>query len=276
MATNLNSPTTRRSGQTRPVVPGQHTGRNAVPPAAGRGPAAPVAPSLRGFGLPGPSHERHVVPAASLDALALPVGDDGIVAGIDVRQQPAVLGLFRPTPFEVLLVGGLWLSQVLTLRAAAVGARVAVETGRSQVWNPLAQAAGGGQPCVTVHDVGRLVPQGPSVTNPVLVVRDCGSRPPRRRLSDAPWQTTLTVLPFLGPTVGRLVAAAGLVGIQRVSPQEAEVLGRLLALPPQDVAALPSLGDNVTLWCVGRQREYVLTQPTDGEAGLLGAPRRMD
>ena len=41
-------------------------------------------------------------------------------------------------------------------------------------------------------------------------------------------------------------------------------------------ASLPSLSDNVALWCTQKNRQYVMTQPTDAETGLLGAPRRMD
>ncbi len=78
-----------------------------------------------------------------------------MVIGVDAEGRPAVLGINRPVPYDVALIGGLWTAQVLALRAAATGARVAVETGRAQAWTALAQAAGGGQPCITLHDVGR-------------------------------------------------------------------------------------------------------------------------
>lgn len=230
----------------------------------------------RGFGLIGPRRDRHVLPSDRSSALSLPVGDDGVVIGIDTLNQPAVLGLFRPAQFDVVLVGGMWTAQVLALRAAATGARVAVETGRGQAWQPMAQAAGGGMQCVTVHAVGQVAPQGPSVSSPVLVVRDCGARPPRGRLAAGPWQSVLTLLPYLGPTARRLLGNAGLVGVQRVSPQEAEVIGEVMGLAQEDVAALSSLGDNVTLWCTRRHRALVMTPPTDAETGLLGSPRRVD
>ncbi|WP_327255210.1 hypothetical protein [Streptomyces sp. NBC_01244] len=228
-----------------------------------------------GFGLVGPRRGRHAVRAAELDALALPVGDDGVVIGVDPAGRPAVLGVNRPTPYEVTLIGGLWTAQVLALRAAGTGARVTVETGRAQVWSGLAQAAGGGQPCVTLHDVGRVPPQGASAGSPVLVIRDCGMRPPRGRVAAGPWQSVLTLLPYLSPTAPRLVRKASLVGIQRVSPDEAEQLGRLLRLPAA-AESLPTLGDGVTLWCTGQDRQFVMTQPTDGETGLLGPARRID
>ncbi|MFD8414513.1 hypothetical protein ACFV2Q_22600 [Streptomyces sp. NPDC059650] len=229
-----------------------------------------------GFGLVGPRRERHTLPAVDLDALALPVGDDGVVIGVDARGRPAVLGINRPTPYEVTLIGGVWTAQVLALRAAATGARVAVETGRAQVWSALARAAGGGQQCVTLHDVGRVPPQGASAGSPVLVVRDCGMRPPRGRVVAAPWQSVVTLLPYLSPTAPRLLQNSSLAGIQRVSPDEAEQVGRLMNLPRQTVDSLPTLGDGVTLWCTPRDRQFVMTQGTEAETGLLGPCRRID
>ncbi|MFG2825203.1 hypothetical protein ACGFX4_37980 [Kitasatospora sp. NPDC048365] len=229
-----------------------------------------------GFGLRGPRREKHVLTLDDLGALSFPVGDDGVLIGTDQHQQPAVLGLFRPSAYEVVLVGGMWTAQVIALRAAAIGARVAVETGRPQAWAPMAQAAGGGQPCVTVHAVGRLGAQGASVASPVLVVRDLGARPSRSRLSAAPWQTTLTLLPYLGPNASRVLNAADLVGVQRVSPQEAELVGRILSLSAEDLTYLPTVPDNVTLWATRMRRQYVMTNPGDAETQVLGGPRRMD
>lgn len=95
-----------------------------------------------GFGLIGPRRERQSVSLDQLAALALPVGDDGMVIGVDAHGRPAVLGINRPTPYDVTLIGGLWTAQVLALRAAATGARIVVETGRAQTWTGLAHAAG--------------------------------------------------------------------------------------------------------------------------------------
>jgi hypothetical protein len=69
---------------------------------------------------------------------------------------------------------------------------------------------------------------------------------------------------------------ARLVGVQRLSPDEAGETGRVLALPRGDVNSLPTLAEGVTLWCADRDRQYVRTRPTDAEIGLLGTPRRMD
>jgi hypothetical protein len=211
-----------------------------------------------------------------LAALTLPVGDDGMVIGVDAEGKPAVLGINRPTAYDVTLIGGLWTAQILALRAAATGARVTVETGRAPAWTTLAQAAGGGQQCISLHDVGRVPPQGPSAGSPVVVVRDCGMRPPRGRVISGPWQSVLTLLPYLSPVAPRLMEKSGLVGIQRVSPDEARHIGRLMHLPQAETEALSTLADGVTLWCTPRDRQFVMTQATDAETGLLGSARRMD
>ncbi|MFE8946521.1 hypothetical protein [Streptomyces sp. NPDC007856] len=229
-----------------------------------------------GFGLLGPRNPRHVLPVEQADALSLPIGDDGVVVGVNAEGQPAVLGVNRPTPYDIVLIGGLWTAQVMALRAAATGARVAVETGRAQAWMPMVHAMGGGQNGLAVYDVGRVPPQGASAGTPVLVVRDCGMRPPRGRVVSAPWQSVLTLLPYLSPVAPRLMRQARLVGVQRVSPDEAVEIGRVMGLPRPELDTLPTLPDGVTLWCTERDRQYVVTRATDAETGLLGVARRMD
>ncbi|MGD9481658.1 hypothetical protein WDH52_00110 [Streptomyces sp. TRM70308] len=229
--------------------------------------------------LRGPRTPRHLLPVDQLDALALPLGDDGVVAGVDAQGGTAVLGFHHPRPYDVVLIGGLWTAQVLALRLAATGARIAVETGRPQVWTTLLHAVGGeagAGGAMSVHEVGRVPPQGATVGSPVVVVRDCGMKPPRGRVSSGPWQSVLTLLPYLSPVAPRLLRGAALAGVQRVSPQEARHLGRLLALSPQEVGALPALGDGVTLWCAPKDRQFAMIQPTDAETGLLGVARRLD
>ncbi|MGG2459046.1 hypothetical protein ACO0M4_04320 [Streptomyces sp. RGM 3693] len=240
--------------------------------------SGPKGPKPRpGFGLRGPRRNPHVLTAEALAALTLPVGDDGVIIGIDPQNQPAVLSMLRPAPMEITLVGSMWMAQVLALRTVATGARVAVETARPPAWGQMAQAAGGGQQCVSVFDVRQIAPQGPSVSSPVLVVRDMGARPPRNQLAPSPWQTVLTVLPFLGPRSPQMLSRSDLVGLQRLSPEEAEVVTRIMRLPENVGAVLPTLSDNAMLWCRrDGAHQFVMTQPTEPETNLLGGPRRMD
>ncbi|MFR9726942.1 hypothetical protein ACL02R_26820 [Streptomyces sp. MS19] len=218
----------------------------------------------------------HVLSVGELSRLALPVGDDGIIVGVDSRSRPAVLGIHHPVPYDMVLVGGVWTAQVLALRAVATGARVAVETGRAHVWARLAQAANGGLECMTLHEVGQVPPLGATLGSPVLVVRDCGVRPPRGRVASAPWQPVLTLLPYLGPAATRLMERAALVGVQRVSPEEARQVGRVMALPAVQAEALSTFAEDATLWCTRTARRLVRLVPTDSESGLLGNPSRLD
>ncbi|MFI5805541.1 hypothetical protein [Streptomyces sp. NPDC051561] len=190
--------------------------------------------------------------------------------GVNAQGRPLVLGVHRPEPYDVLLIGGLWTAQLLAMRAVGAGAgtRVAVETGRPQAW---AEVGG-----VELFEVGRVPPLGAAEGRPVLVVRDCGMRPPRGRVVPAPWQVVLTLLPYVSAVAPRLVREAGLVGVQRVAPEEAGQIGRLLRLTEEESAALPELGDGVTLWCAGREREWVTAEPSGVEGAALGVARRMD
>lgn len=224
----------------------------------------------------GPRHERHLLEAADLHALTVPVGDDGVVVGTDPNRRPAVIGLFRPRPVDCALIGGSYLAQLVALRAAATGARIVVETARPELWGPLAQNAGGGQQIVSVVPVRRVGALGASAASPVLLIRDCGARPPRLPQPKTAWQSTLTLLPYLDPHFAAQLTGADLLALQRISPQEAQLAARIGRLGPQDVEALPNLPDELALWCARQGRQYVYSMPTQLEAGLLGAPRRMD
>ncbi|MEU2249417.1 hypothetical protein [Streptomyces sp. NPDC019224] len=228
-----------------------------------------------GFGPVGPRRRRYTIGPEQLDSLTLPVGDDGVVIGVDEEGFPAVLGLNRPSAYDITLVGGLWTAQVLALRAAATGARIVVETARSHAWASLARATGDSG-CVALHEVGRVPQPGASAASPVVVVRDCGMRPPHGRAVPGPWQSVVTLLPYLGAAAPGLLGKASLVGVQRVSPEEAEQVGHLMRLPADAVRALPALEDGATLWCTRRESRLVTTRPTDAESGLLGAARRVD
>ncbi len=224
----------------------------------------------------GPRHERHMLEAGELDALAFPVGDDGVVIGTDQHRRPAVLGLFRPRPVDSALVAGSYLAQLIALRAVATGARVVIETARPELWTALAQNASGGLEVIRLVPVRRVGPLGATAVSPVLLIRDCGARPPRLAAPKTPWQTTLTLLPFLDPGYAGQLVGADLVALQRVSPQEAQLVSRVVRLSPEDVQTLPELPDEVALWCARHGRQYVYGTPTQLEVGLLGTPRRMD
>lgn len=168
----------------------------------------------------GPKLEKHLLEAAEFDALALPVGDDGVVIGTDQASRPAVISLFKPRAMDAALVGGAYMAQLVALRATATGARVVVETARPQLWAPLAQNAGGGQQVIAVVPVRRVGNLGATPASPVLLLRDCGARPPRSAAPKTPWMTTLTLLPFLDPSFAGHLISSDYVALQQISPRK--------------------------------------------------------
>ncbi|WP_267593907.1 hypothetical protein [Carbonactinospora thermoautotrophica] len=228
------------------------------------------------IGLPGPRHDQHVLTPDEVLAFSFPVNDDGVVIGIGQDGHPAVLGLFRQTALNIAYVGSLYLAQIIALRAAATGARVVAETARPQAWAALAQPPNTAQPIVSLAQPGAMMPQKASVHSPLLVIRDCGALPSPSALGAKPWQTVFTLLPYLRPESAGLLVDADVVGTQRLSPQEVEIITSAVELPPEDRIALPQLPDDVTLWLARGARQYAQLNPTQIEVGMLGQPRRFD
>ncbi|MDB1089716.1 hypothetical protein PJ985_19350 [Streptomyces sp. ACA25] len=220
--------------------------------------------------------ESWVLRDEQVDGLSLPAGDDGVPLGVDTEGRPALLPVHHPVPYDILLIGSLWTAQLLALRTVAAGLRVAVETGRPQAWARPVHAVGGGRDRLVLHEVGRVPPLGPAPGSPVLVVRDCGMRPPRGRTAAASWQPVLTLLPYLSPVAPGLMERAALVGVQRVSPEEGRRAGSVMGLPGPLVEGLSVLADDVTLWCTPRAHRMVRMLAGEGETAVLGRASRLD
>lgn len=226
-------------------------------------------------GLLGPRHAGHTLATDHLGALSLPVGDDGVIIGDDAEGRPQMIGFHRPAPYDVLLIGGLWTAQVLALRAAATGARVAVETGRTQAWTTLAQAAGATRV--------RLAPRRGAGPSDRRGRGQPGGGGTRLRHASAP-RTGGVLAVAVGADIAALSEPGGAPvdaggdarGHPEGLPAEAEQIGRILGLARTESEALPTLADGVTLWVSGRDRHWVMTSATDVETGLLGTARRMD
>ena len=163
-------------------------------------------------------------------------------ASSSAGPEPAARGgrPVRSRPVDGVLVGSSFLAQLLALRAVATGARVVVETARPELWSALAQNAGGGQQVVAVVPVRRVGPLGASAASPVLLVRDCGARPPKPAQAKTLWQTTMTLVPYLDPGFAGRLGGMDLLALQRVSPQEAAQAARAARLSRNDVQLLPT------------------------------------
>ncbi len=222
-----------------------------------------------------------VVDPELLDAVS-PSGDrGGIVLGSGLQGEPLTVSALRSAPTRIVLVGGLYLSRQVALRAMAVGAWVVIATGRPTAWHVLPKAAGqqqNGQPSPLVQ-IRRLSPvelPRPSEDAPLLVVHDGGPTPQDLFPPRSPWQTTIYVLPYLHPQAGALANAADLVLMQRLPAGQAELAGRIWRLPPQMMRQLTTLKDDQVV-ALGRNLWRPLRLvTTPKEQQLLGPVRRGD
>jgi len=203
----------------------------------------------------------------------------GVLIGVDPAHRPVSLGLFRRTTLSTAVVGSLYLAQILALRCAAVGARVIVETARQDEWDPVLLHSGLDAARLAVQPAGR--PAGhpgwpaPTMAAPLLVLRDCGARPPYAAVPRGPWTTIATVLPYFDPRTAGYLRDADLVGLQRMPREEAAMARHVLALPDKDTAALADLPDPMVLWrSRKRSMRYCELAPTNWEEAFLGEPLR--
>jgi hypothetical protein len=226
------------------------------------------------------------VPPAILDALGPPVRPAGVVLGADPDGEPVAVTLVRPAPTRVVVLGGLYLARQVVLRAAGVGIRSVVVTGRPPVWESVrlaaqpADAEAAAEPDDPEAGV-RVVAEPPADLavpggSPLLVVHDRGATARGSSPARRPRQTTLVVLPSLVPAVSDLADDADLVLLQRMPPHEAELAGRLWRLTPAMTETLRTLPDR-GLVVLGRnlwRRVDLVTGPR--ETAILGPVRRGD
>jgi hypothetical protein len=203
----------------------------------------------------------------------------GVLIGVDPAHRPVTLGLFRRTTLSAAVVGSLHLAQILALRCAAVGARVIVETARQDEWDPVLLHSGLDAARLAVQPVGRPVGNpgwpAPSMANPLLVLRDCGARPPYATVPRGPWTAIVTLLPYFDPRTAGYLRDADLVGLQRMPREEAAMARHLLALPDKDTAALPDLPDPMVLWRSRKRTvRFCELASTTWEEAFLGEPVR--
>ncbi|WP_243707971.1 type VII secretion protein EccE, partial [Micromonospora sp. KC606] len=83
-----------------------------------------------------------VAPGPDPDPLELSIGGGGLMVGANRHGGAVTVRLFRAEGTRLVLVGGVRAGQLLVLRAMALGARVAVQTGRPRVWEPFVRGVG--------------------------------------------------------------------------------------------------------------------------------------
>jgi len=200
----------------------------------------------------------------------------GLVLGRDVEQTLVPVRMFREEPVRLTLIGGVWLASLVAFRALAVGARVVVCTAAADRWHPLVRAVQNSDRLAVL--IGeQTVNVAAGWASPVLLIDDfgpAGPTTPAQRGNLAPWQTRLTVLPWLTPAGAPAAGSATLVLAQRLTPDEAAAAADLLWLSDETAGLLQALQDDMVALIGGGADRYVWVNPTTVETHFFGAPQR--
>ncbi|MFI6761345.1 hypothetical protein ACIBF5_19630 [Micromonospora sp. NPDC050417] len=253
-------PDTGRSGP--PDTEEDHT-----PPDHGR------RPSLSGW-LTRLRIGSHTASRTALTQLRITSAGSGMILGADRQQLPVSVRMFRPEPARVALVGGVWAGQLLTFRALALGARVAVVTTDPYAWHGFGERATGHGDRVAVLNAEQPLALTGSAHQPVLVIYDLGfvggSAPPPL----GPWQTQLTVLRQLSQSGVPAIQDCELVLLQRLSSVEATLAAEALRLPQPSTQFLQVMADDMLALVGDGAERYVWYAQTEVERQFVGGPRR--
>jgi hypothetical protein len=215
----------------------------------------------------------HVGAAEQLAWLRFGADPAGLVLGRDVQQTTVPVRIFREEPVRLALIGGVWLASLVAFRALAVGARVVVCTAAADRWQPLVRAVQSSDRLAVL--VGEQpVNVAAAWSSPVLLIDDFGPAGPTQRSNLAPWQTRLTVLPWLTPAGAPVAGSATLVLAQRLTPDEAAAAADLLWLSDETTGLLQALQDDMVALIGGGADRYVWVTPTAVETHFFGAPHR--
>jgi hypothetical protein len=201
-------------------------------------------PAQRGAVAPG-----SLVTPGLLDAISLSADRGGMVLGCGPQDEPLSVSLLRPQPTRLVCVSGLYLARQVALRAMATGAWVLVATGRPAARQQLLRAAGAGPdgrraPLVQVRQLAPVELPRACADAPLLVVHDGGAVPQELFPPRSPWQTTLSVLPYLHPQAEGTASNADLVLLQRLPAAQAQLAATMWRLPAPMVTQLATLTDD--------------------------------
>jgi ESX secretion system protein EccE len=178
----------------------------------------------------------------TLSHLGVNARGSGLIIGETDDHQAAAIDLLREEPTRAVVLGSLNLARTMAFRCLGLGARVLVSTWRPAPWAALAHAAGVGPDLLGMVGDGRVEAPDADEAMPLLVVQDHGSAPQETRIAAAPWRATLHVLNGLHPLTQHLLASADVLVLQQMDQRQGANVVRLLALPPQVIGRLSTLG----------------------------------
>ncbi|SCG63119.1 type VII secretion protein EccE [Micromonospora coxensis] len=214
-----------------------------------------------------------VPPGPEPEPLELSIGGGGLMVGANRHGGAVTVRLFRAEGTRLVLVGGVRAAQLLVLRAMALGARVAVQTGRPRVWEPFVRGVGSTGGGVAVLPPGRPVGGAPgSPLCPLLLVVDAGAAPVEPTPGPA-WRATLVVRDELTASDVDVLGRADLAVLQPLDAQEAALAGTALGLGGS-AEWLTRIRDDMVAVVNRRALRWALLSPTPIESQLIGRPAR--
>ncbi|MEU5562750.1 type VII secretion protein EccE [Micromonospora musae] len=220
--------------------------------------------------LAGPSRTG---PASHLPELTL--GDAGLMLGTNRQGRSVTVRLFRPEDTRVLLVGGVRATQLVLLRALALGAQAVVQTSRPRLWEPFVRGVGTADTTVPLLPPGAPLPAGAGTPlRPMLLVLDVGPVPVDPQ-PGPPWRSTLVVREELTPPDVDLLGRADLVVLQPLDAEEAALAGATLGLG-DSAQWLTHMRDDMVAVINRRALRWTRLSLTPVEAQLVGRPSRRE
>jgi type VII secretion protein EccE len=211
-----------------------------------------------------------------LAALELPLGGAGLVMGVNRHGEPTTVRLFRPEPTRMALFGGLRYTQLVALRALALGAQVVIQTGRPQSWEPFMRGVSGPGEALALAPPNRSIELAPATPlSPQLIIVDVGPVGATGvTVVEAAWRATLVVRDDLAPHDLDILARADVVVLPALSAPEAEIAGTALGLG-QLSSHLPRVRPDMVGVVVGRRTlRWTLLSATPIEQQLIGTITR--
>jgi type VII secretion protein EccE len=214
--------------------------------------------------------------AQTVSALELPTGGAGLMVGVNRHSEPTTVRLFRPEPTRVALFGGVRYAQLMALRALALGARVIVQSGRPQAWEPFVRGVSGSSDALTIAPTNRPLDLGLATPmQPQLIIIDVG---PVGAVGvpvvEAAWSAVLVVRDELASHDMDVLARADLVLLPPLSAPEAEIAGYALGLD-QLAGNLPRVRPDMVGIVAGRRTlRWTLLSATPIEQQLIGTISR--
>jgi len=214
-----------------------------------------------------------VASPAAVAALTFKADGGGLVIGRDRRQLPVVVRAFRQRPTRMVLVGGIAMAQLFTLRALALGTQVLVQTLRPAKWSYFGRQVVAGPGAITVAAPGGVPAVAATASRPHLLIVDAGPVDLHSVPLTGEWQTALVVRDELTSWDIDSLGAADLTVMQRLTDVEAALAAAALRLN-QAQDWLPRIGPEMVAVAEPGRLRWALLSPTSVERQLFASVAR--